>query len=39
MIVGVEAVTSGDHGTIGKIPYGEPQGSNSMEQWLLVVKR
>jgi hypothetical protein len=23
---GVEAVTSGDHGTSGKIPYGEPPG-------------
>jgi hypothetical protein len=34
-----QVVVASDHTTSGKIHYGEPLRSNSIEQWLSVVKR
>jgi hypothetical protein len=38
-VEGVEVFTSSKHDTCGKVAYGEPQGSNSIEQWLSLVKQ
>jgi hypothetical protein len=36
-VEGVGAITVSEHSTRGKA-YGEPQGSNSIEQWLTLLK-
>jgi hypothetical protein len=38
-VEGAGAITTSEHNMRGKVAYGERQGSNSIEQWLSLVKR
>jgi surface antigen len=38
-VEGAGAIATSEHDTSGKVAYGEPEASNSIEQWLSLVKR